>query len=58
MIRASFGLYNTKDEVDWLADVLTHIVRGEYRGHYLQDKASGEFKPQGWTPDFGKYFVL
>jgi selenocysteine lyase/cysteine desulfurase len=58
MVRASFGLYNTTAEVDWLVEALEHIVRGEYRGQYRQDIASGSFEPDGWAPDFGKYFEL
>jgi hypothetical protein len=56
LVRVSFGLYNTKDEVDMLAEALGCIVRGDYQGKYGQDTASGEFHPDGWKPDFGKYF--
>ncbi len=58
LIRASFGLYNTTEEVDILVDALARISRGEYQGHYTQNKASGEFKPVGYEPDFAKYFAL
>lgn len=52
LIRASFGLYNTLDEVDEFVESLGRIVRGEFAGHYRQEKASGEFRPEGWAPDF------
>ncbi len=58
MIRASFGLYNTLEEVDWLLDALTRISKGDYKGKYLQDKSSGEFLPLDWQPDYSKYFKL
>lgn len=58
LIRASFGLYNTLDEVDALADALTCIARGDYKGRYHQDLASGEYTAEGWTPDFEAYFPL
>ena len=58
LIRASFGLYNTMDDVDALADALQHIARGEYKGTYTQDKSSGEYLPAGWAPDFEDYFTL
>ena len=58
LIRASFGLYNTQDEVDALADALTCIARGDYQGHYQQDIASGEYTAEGWMPDFETYFSL
>ena len=56
LIRASFGLYNNADDVDVLVDALKRIVRGEYQGHYIQDVASGEYRPEGWQPDFQAYF--
>jgi selenocysteine lyase/cysteine desulfurase len=58
LIRASFGLYNTRTEVDTLVDALHHISAGEYKGKYTQDKASGEYTPVGWQPEFNDYFKL
>lgn len=58
LIRASFGLYNTVDEVDCLVDALKHISRGEYKGQYIQERASGEYKPTQYRPDFNRYFRL
>lgn len=56
LIRASFGLYNSLEDVDSLVDALTKIVHGDYQGVYRQDIASGEFHPDGWQPDFERYF--
>jgi selenocysteine lyase/cysteine desulfurase len=58
LIRASFGLYNTTDEVDALVEALICITREEYAGQYVQEKTSGEYKPLGWQPDYSNYFVL
>jgi selenocysteine lyase/cysteine desulfurase len=58
LLRASFGLYNTTDDVDALVAALQRIATGDYRGQYDQDVASGEFKPRGWQPDFEAYFAL
>ncbi len=58
LIRASFGLYNTLDEVDAFIEALTRIARKDYRGNYLQDIATGEFHAEGWMPDFEAYFSL
>jgi selenocysteine lyase/cysteine desulfurase len=58
LIRASFGLYNDRQDVDTLVDALQHIVRGEYQGQYTQDKASGEYCPAGWEPDFQSHFRI
>jgi len=55
LIRASFGLYNSLEDVDALVEALTRIARGEYKGTYIQNKATGEFYPQGWSPDFKQY---
>jgi cysteine desulfurase / selenocysteine lyase len=56
LIRASFGLYNQKEEVEALVEALNVISKGEYKGRYTQDTASGEYLPSGWTPDFNEYF--
>jgi hypothetical protein len=58
LVRASFGLYNTTDEVDELVAALGKIARGEYRGRYRQERASGDYVPEGWEPRFEEYFKL
>lgn len=58
MVRASFGLYNTIEEIDELIDALSRIQRGEFSGKYIQDRASGSFEPQGWQPAFEKFYPL
>ncbi len=58
LIRASFGLYNTLEEVDIFVDALQRITRGDYQGQYTQDIASGEYTPLGWTPAYNQYFSL
>ena len=58
LIRASFGLYNSIDDVDAFVEALEKITRGEYIGHYRQDIATGEFRPEGWQPDFDSFFNL
>jgi selenocysteine lyase/cysteine desulfurase len=55
MVRMSFGLYNTLDEVDRFTAVLTKIARGDYAGRYHQDMPTGEYTPEGWAPDFAGY---
>jgi selenocysteine lyase/cysteine desulfurase len=56
LIRASFGLYNSMEEIDVFVEALEKIVRDEYKGVYTQTKATGEYHPEGWSPDFKKYF--
>ncbi len=58
LIRASFGLYNTLEEVDTLVDALQCISRGEYRGKYRQDRSTGEYSPDCWEVDFSEYYRL
>jgi hypothetical protein len=58
MVRISFGMYNTIDEVDVLVDALSDIARGAHKGKYVQDRASGEYQAQGWSPDLAAYFEL
>ncbi|MBW8009822.1 MAG: aminotransferase class V-fold PLP-dependent enzyme [Chloroflexi bacterium] len=58
MVRASFGLYNTIEEVDMLIGALISIVAGNFKGEYVQDIPTGEYHPIGWEPQFDKYFSL
>ncbi len=58
LIRASFGLYNTRSEIDQFIDALQHIMDGNYQGKYIQDRASGEYTPVDWQVDFAQYFSL
>jgi selenocysteine lyase/cysteine desulfurase len=58
MVRASFGCYTTKDDVDALVDMLARIVRKEYRGTYVQDRASGAFTAEGFSPQYSRYFAF
>lgn len=52
LVRASFGLYNSTDEIDQLVNALVKIVEGNYQGAYFQDSASGEYVPKGWQLDY------
>jgi cysteine desulfurase/selenocysteine lyase len=57
LVRASFGCYNTKEDIDRLADMLERIRRGAYHGRY-QQLASGEFVPAGHVEEFARHFAL
>jgi len=56
LIRASFGLYNSFDDVDAFVDALTQIADGKYQGKYVQNKLTGEYFPEDWKPGFESYF--
>ena len=58
LVRISFGLYNTMEEVDVLVEALHAVANGEYQGQYVQDKTSGEYHPEGWAPNFERHFSL
>lgn len=58
MLRISFGLYNSLEEVDVLAEALECIVLGKYSGRYVQDTASGAFEPEGWKVDYREYYSV
>ncbi len=56
MVRISFGLYNTFEDIDRLVEALRAIQKGQFKGDYVQDAATGEYHPRGWQVDFEKYF--
>jgi len=58
LIRLSFGLYNTRQDVDIFIDSLRRISLGDYKGKYIQDKATGEYTPLAWQVNFDEYFKL
>jgi hypothetical protein len=57
-LRASFGLYNSFDEVDSFIDGLNQIQAGNFEGEYRQDLASGDYSPLGWEPEFEGHFSI
>jgi selenocysteine lyase/cysteine desulfurase len=57
-LRASFGLYNSTEEIDIFVDALKQIQFGSYQGEYIQDIATGEYSPKGWDPEFNNYFSI
>ncbi len=58
LIRVSFGCYNSTEEVDWLIEALSKIAKHAYRGSYVQDPHSGEFRAAGFAPRLSEYFTL
>lgn len=49
MVRASFGAYNTRDDVDALVAMLQRIASGDYEGVYVEDP-SGDVQLEGAVP--------
>jgi selenocysteine lyase/cysteine desulfurase len=58
MVRASFGAYNSFDDVDALVEMLRRITRNDYQGQYYLDPESGEYAPAGYHDSMTDYFSL
>src|SRR5579859_3131738 len=56
--RASLALYNSPDDVDALVEALQEIAAGRYRGTYRLDRATNEYAPEGWQPNFETFFSI
>jgi len=56
--RASLALYNTVDEVEHLVEALATIIRDGPWGTYRELRATGEFVPDGFEPEFEQRFRL
>ncbi|MEK7153062.1 MAG: aminotransferase class V-fold PLP-dependent enzyme, partial [Patescibacteria group bacterium] len=57
MVRVSFGLYNTYEEIDRLIEALKAIAHGEH-GAYEVDPATGFYTQVGVTEDLSRYFKI
>lgn len=57
-VRASFGVYNSKDEIDAFIDVLKMIAKKEWTGEYALDKRSGDYCLNGKAVLYQNYFQL
>ncbi|MHB8984174.1 MAG: aminotransferase class V-fold PLP-dependent enzyme [Carboxydocellales bacterium] len=58
LVRVSFGLYNTREDVDRLIHQLERIISGCYEGKYLLNAQEGSYWPQGFSPKVEHYFSL
>ncbi len=50
--RMSFGIYNTRADVDAAIAGLNEIIAGRERGRYIIDPPSGQYHPDGFAFDF------
>ena len=57
MVRLSFGVYNTIDEIDQLIEALVAIARGKHAS-YQVDRATGMYTPEGWQDTFSRSFIM
>ncbi|HTR80723.1 MAG TPA: aminotransferase class V-fold PLP-dependent enzyme [Bacteroidota bacterium] len=57
-VRASFGIYNTRHEVDVLCEALSAIAKGNFQDGYILNKERGEYYRVDEAEEFEKYFSL
>ncbi len=57
-IRMSFGIYNTKEEIDRFLEMIRKIATGDYFKEYVLNKEKGEYSPKGFELDFQQYYKL
>ncbi|MBS3812262.1 aminotransferase class V-fold PLP-dependent enzyme [Candidatus Bipolaricaulota bacterium] len=59
-VRASLGLYNTREDVDKLVQALHEIGADpdKFSARYRKDERTGEYFPDGDLPDYRKYFSV
>jgi len=55
-VRMSFGMYNKKEEVDQMIDVLKIITKDEYKGKYKLYPETGEYFPADFKVNFDEYY--
>jgi cysteine desulfurase/selenocysteine lyase len=55
-VRVSLALYNTLEEIDYLAQALKEIRAHGPRGRYVVNRATGEYRPENSPLDFSTYF--
>lgn len=58
LVRISFGLYNTREDVDRLMVELKRVIEHRYQGDYLFDDSRGGYWPKGYSPRFTDYFAI
>jgi selenocysteine lyase/cysteine desulfurase len=56
MVRISFGLYNTAEEIDRLLGALNNIAKLNYSKEYISNKEHGSYSPSNWKVNCHDYF--
>jgi len=56
LVRASLGCYSNEEDVDTFVEMIERIVKGDYKGRYVQDPLTGAFHANGFEVEFEKYF--
>lgn len=58
LVRVSFGLASSRNDIDRLTDALTAVARRAYQGDYRFDPHEGGYRPLGWQVSTQDYFSL
>ena len=58
LVRISFGIYNTEEEIDYFIQGLSRIIKYGPAATYQVDKSTGEYFPQGVRLNFKDYFSI
>ena len=58
LVRASFGCYNSKEDVDRLIDMLERIAENDFVDNYELNRASGEYSPIGYSDPLQAHFYI
>jgi cysteine desulfurase/selenocysteine lyase len=56
MVRVSFGIYNTEEEIDYFIQALKTILKSGPQGSYVVNPQTGEYAPEGKSQDFNQFF--
>ncbi len=59
-VRASLGVYNTREDVNRLIEALREIASGadEFTARYKMNERTGEYLPREDLPDYREYFSV
>jgi cysteine desulfurase/selenocysteine lyase len=57
-VRISFGIYNTRQEIDLFCEALKAIAQGNYRKDYQMNRERGEYYLDGIPDKFEEHFSL
>ena len=57
-VRMSFGMYNTKEEIDKMVAMLQLISERKYQGKYSLRTDTGEYTPEGFDIRYADYYQI
>ncbi|HCV43817.1 MAG TPA: hypothetical protein DGH68_10075, partial [Bacteroidetes bacterium] len=58
LVRASLGCYSNEEDLDLFIEMLGRIAKGDYRGKYVINRATGIFSAAGFAPEIPANLAL